>query len=305
MMKRKVVKQGSATLTVSLPTSWTKKYNILPGDEIEMEVQDKAVIITNNKSVAIETKEINISKLHPLINRTILRSYQQGYDELKLIFDSPELMQTSQRVINELIGFEAVEQGKSYCILRDISGSSNEEFENIYRRIFLLLKSMANDSHDWFKEENYENLKNIAYRDVDINKFCNFCLRHLNKNGHQDYTKTPTIFFIIQRLEEIGDSYKELITHLAEKRIKPKNELLDIYKKTSELLNSCYEFSFQHKREKAINIAGQYDELKNNIKIELKEQLDSDETYCMTALKSLVDKIILIQGSQLAYIEDI
>ncbi|MBW2987388.1 AbrB/MazE/SpoVT family DNA-binding domain-containing protein, partial [Candidatus Woesearchaeota archaeon] len=45
-MKRKVVKQGSATLTVSLPTSWTKKYNIKPGDEIEMEVQDKAILIT-------------------------------------------------------------------------------------------------------------------------------------------------------------------------------------------------------------------------------------------------------------------
>jgi len=304
-MKRKVVKQGSATLTVSLPTSWTKKYNIKPGDEIEMEVQDKAILITNNNPIAIETKEINISKLHPLINRTILRAYQQGYDEIKLIFDRPELMQKLQRIINELIGFEAVEQGKSYCILRDISGSSNEEFENIYRRIFLLLKSMANDSYDWFKEENYDNLKNIAYRDVDINKFTNFCLRHLNKKGHQDYTKTPTVFFIIQRLEEIGDSYKELINHIAEKRIKPKKELLDIYYKTGELLNLCYEFSFQHKREKALQISRSYDELKNQIKAELKDKLDRNETYCITALKSVVEKIILLQGSQLAYINDI
>ncbi|MBW3013367.1 phosphate uptake regulator PhoU [Candidatus Woesearchaeota archaeon] len=304
-MKRKVVKQGAATLTVSLPTPWTKKYNIKPGDEIEVEVQDKAIIITNDKQVTIETKQIDISKLHPLINRTILRSYQQGYDELKLVFDKPELIQNAQRVVNELIGFESVEQGKNYCVLRDISGSSAEEFENIYRRIFLLLKSMANDSFDWFKEENHDNLKNTAYRDIDVNKFCNFCLRHLNKKGYKDYTKTSTIFYIIQRLEEVGDGYKELINYISEQKIKPSKELLDIYQKTSQLLNLCYEFSFQHKRVKALEISNIYDNIKQDIKAQLKSPESHNKTYCLSAIKSLVDKIILIQGSQLAFIEDI
>ncbi|MBD3259299.1 hypothetical protein GF371_01570 [Candidatus Woesearchaeota archaeon] len=304
-MKRKVVKQGAATLTVSLPTLWTKKYNIQPGDEIEMEVQDKAVIITNNKPVAIEKKQIDISRLHPLINRTILRSYQQGYDELKLVFDRPELIQNAQRVVNELIGFESVEQGKNYCILRDIAGSSAEEFENIYRRIFLLLKSMANDSYDWFGQENYDNLKSIAFRDIDVNKFCNFCLRHLNKKGYKDYTKTSTIFFVIQRLEEIGDGYKELINQIAENKIEPDKDLLNIYKKTAQLLNLCYEFSFQHRRQKAVEISKTYDEIKLNITAGLRNTESQQNTHCMSIIKSLVDKIILVQGSQLAFIEDI
>ena len=36
-MKRKIVKQGSATMTISLPATWIKKFNLKVGDELEID----------------------------------------------------------------------------------------------------------------------------------------------------------------------------------------------------------------------------------------------------------------------------
>ena len=35
-MKRKVVKHGTSTLTVSLPSLWAKEYGLKPGDELRI-----------------------------------------------------------------------------------------------------------------------------------------------------------------------------------------------------------------------------------------------------------------------------
>ena len=53
-MKRKVVKQGAATLTISLPSKWTKKFELKNGDEINLNEKGDALIVTNSKARALK-----------------------------------------------------------------------------------------------------------------------------------------------------------------------------------------------------------------------------------------------------------
>ena len=43
-MKRKLVKQGPATLMVSLPVKWLQSQNLNKGDEVDIEVKDNKIV---------------------------------------------------------------------------------------------------------------------------------------------------------------------------------------------------------------------------------------------------------------------
>jgi len=44
-MKRKIIKQGHNTLTITLPSEWVKKLNLNAGDEIEVYERDSGLVI--------------------------------------------------------------------------------------------------------------------------------------------------------------------------------------------------------------------------------------------------------------------
>ena len=49
-MKRRIIKQGHNTLTITLPSKWAKKFNINPGDEVELIEQGKDLKIATEKT---------------------------------------------------------------------------------------------------------------------------------------------------------------------------------------------------------------------------------------------------------------
>jgi phosphate uptake regulator len=84
-MKRKVIKQGYNTLTVTLPTDWTKKFNIKPGDEVDIIEQGRGLQVSTEKGPNLSTITIDISRLSPaVIWRYLLAAYRAGYDEITI-----------------------------------------------------------------------------------------------------------------------------------------------------------------------------------------------------------------------------
>ena len=53
-MKRKIVKQGAATMTVSLPTSWIKKFDLRQGDSIDVQEIGKSLVMTTESQIRTE-----------------------------------------------------------------------------------------------------------------------------------------------------------------------------------------------------------------------------------------------------------
>jgi bifunctional DNA-binding transcriptional regulator/antitoxin component of YhaV-PrlF toxin-antitoxin module len=84
-MKRKVIKQGYNTLTVTLPTEWTKKFNVKPGDEVEITEQGRGLQVSTEKGPNLSTITIDIAGLTPaVVWRYILAAYRSGYDEITI-----------------------------------------------------------------------------------------------------------------------------------------------------------------------------------------------------------------------------
>ncbi|MBS3056589.1 MAG: AbrB/MazE/SpoVT family DNA-binding domain-containing protein [Candidatus Aenigmarchaeota archaeon] len=85
-MRRKVIKQGHNTLTITLPSSWVNKFNIKTGDELDVREQGKILSIGTEKSSGTSSVTIDISNLTPpIIWRYILSVYRAGYDEIRVI----------------------------------------------------------------------------------------------------------------------------------------------------------------------------------------------------------------------------
>ena len=59
-MRRKIVKQGNSALTLTLPSSWTKRFEIKPGDEVEVIDEKDFLKITSQKKGDKEIKRYSV-----------------------------------------------------------------------------------------------------------------------------------------------------------------------------------------------------------------------------------------------------
>jgi len=264
-MRRKIFKLGKSTLVVSLPSKWAKKYNITSGDELEVQEKERNISFSTEKEYSEEEAEIDITDLNEeLIKLYLTGAYVKGYDKIKIIFERQENMYLAQETINSLIGLAVIEQGNSYCVAGEVSGTTDKQFDNVFRRIFLLIMSIAEDSLTALEKEDKETLTAIERRDLDVDKFTNFCLRVLNKKGYKEYDKTAIMFDVIQELEELGDNYEGMSKDLlGGSSIKIRKELRSIYKESNELIRVFYELFYNFKKEKIIEF---YEKRKNIFK---------------------------------------
>ena len=292
LMKRKVSLHGPSTLTVSLPSKWAKKYGIKQGDEIEVEEKNNILIINAKKGRSVNKKEINISNLYPLIRRTLVKTYQEGYDEVLINFNEPGLLSQIQGITGELIGFEVIEQRTNHCILKDISGASGENFDVLFRRIFLILKDIFEDGKTALEKGDKELIKNLMSRDIEINKLTHFCLRTLSK---ENADKKAIYFTIIHACERAGDEYKNMLSMYLNNELKIDDKFLEIYNKLKQFFNYVYNFTFDCKLENALKIAKENETLRKDI------QSVNDYFY----FRNLLDNLLFIQELQLAEIKDI
>ena len=75
---------------ISLPRKWAQKYNIKKGDELEVEEKGSKIQISTEKVQEPGNIEVDITGLDRDSFMFLIRVlYIRGYDEVKLIFNSP------------------------------------------------------------------------------------------------------------------------------------------------------------------------------------------------------------------------
>lgn len=287
-MKRKIVKHGSNTLTVSLPAKWCKQFNIKNGDEIEIEEQNTYLLLKlERKNEELKKIIINIDNLtQSLIWRSFIAAYRSGYDEIIMKFSDIErkyevelsglkilekkikmdTIEIIQDVTSRCIGMEIIEQENNLCVIKGLGETSEKEFGSALRRIFLLILSMAEDSFLEIKKPS-KSLKYIIWSaDKSVDKFTDFCLRILNKKGYKDFRKTNCIYSIIILLEFIGDEYKRIVSHINESKKDISPELKKIFGDINQILNFFYLIFYRFEDKKAVEINELEREISEKIK---------------------------------------
>ena len=291
-MKRKVIKQGPATLMISLPSKWAKNIGLKQGDEVELIEKGNGLLISSGsvsegKECLIELKNI---KQPRQISRPIFIQFRKGYDIMKITFDDRSILDHIRRYLDVMMGFEITEQGNNYCIIKNVAKIDSSEFDNLFRRYFLVTLRMADESINFIEKKDFVSLKDTALLENTQNKLYATCSRMVNKST-LPRDRATAMFLLLQRMEDIGDDYKYMCQYL--NQLKPKNvskEIIKLYKDINVMLRNTYDFYYKKESIFANNIISDKKKLIVTA-LDLLEKVQKKELRLVHKLTELIVKI--------------
>lgn len=282
-MKRKVIKQGHNTLTITLPSDWVKKLNIQPGDELDLNENHGALIVNGKQHNGNKKTTIDITGLSiPMIWRFFQSAYREGYDEIKIIYEPTKQTESAynfytsqfeykrmgqkphhkdsglemiEGLVNRFIGMEIIDHGKNYCTVREMGELTSREFDNSLRRIFLLILELFDKVLETVENDQGGDIqicKTLHTMDINIDRFIDYCCRINNRINDSTFQKNkPVVFSTLFILELLGDEFKYLGTHLSKTKESVK-ELLPFAQRVKEHFEMYYKLFYKFDREGAI-----------------------------------------------------
>lgn len=205
-MHRKLVKQGPATLTVSVPIEWVRKNALSAGDEVSVLVENNAVIVSSEDSDALASRiTIDAREFSERLLGNVLRSlHSKGYDELVLLTKQKQFPWILRYMEISLLGYEVVEQRGERTVLRFVTRVVAEELDALTRRAFLVTLSLADGAAA------REDSKGLLALEETNNRITNYCQRVLV----QHLSREPDAVFkytILWLLEKVADEYKYVV----------------------------------------------------------------------------------------------
>jgi len=282
-MKRKIIKQGHNTLTMTLPSEWVKKLNLGAGDEVDLIENSGSLVVNGKQHNCFKTTTIDIKGFSvPMLWRFFQSAYREGYDEIKLIYDKNKkkyegaynyyasqfeysrmgekpsqksALDMISELVNRFVGMEIIDHGEGYCTIREMGEISSKEFDNSLRRIFLLLEDLFDKTINLIKENRVGDIgicKIIHTMDINIDRFIDYCCRINNKISDSSFQKNkPIMFSTLFLLELLGDEFKYIGNHLARSK-KNVEEILSFAEIVKEHFEMYYHLFYKFDRETAI-----------------------------------------------------
>ncbi len=267
-IKRKVVQHGPSTLIISLPSKWIRQHNVKKGDELDVDVSGDNILIRCEKRETNERVEMDIAPFGKMIPRALHALYKRGVNELKLNYDERNTFASIQNSLGkEAIGFEILEIGKNYCVIKNVS-ESTKEFNQVLRQTFLLLLSMAEDGYYALRQGDLSRLNELLLLEETNNRFTTFCRRYLNVYGSDRYDRIGPIYFIVEQLESIADHYKYFYRYfisLESKKIEMNEGLWGCFDATNKMLRNFYTLFYKFDSKDLSNLKEQRDSLIKNL----------------------------------------
>ena len=248
-IKRKVIKQGNNTLTITLPRDWTEKYNVKAGDEIELNESEDGLLLNTEYHKTQKSISLNIDNLERLaLAKLLIACFEQGYDSIILNFSKSKIKSWSHGeeevtdlikfFVARLIGFEVLSQTSKSITIGNLSEKLTK-FENILSRIFFLIEEYLQHLVEAMKTKNYSDLKNSENRHDNITKLVALGLRMVSEDGSLTKTESLNYFTILNSLDKITD----FVRYAYNNTLKSK----DVSKDTIALSEKTYEYLKQYR----------------------------------------------------------
>ena len=302
-MRRKVNLVGQNTLTVSLPTKWTQKYNVKKGDELEVEEDGNKIFIGIEKPQEPGSIEVDIIGIDRDSLLFLIRSlYIKGYNEIKLIFNNPLIdhHRIGKKVtvisevhieINRLTGIEVIQEHGNSCILKVLSESSVKDFDVILRRLFLLVRDASDDLINGAVKRDKHLVDTLEEKHDTITKFMASGLRLLNKFGHPDHKNTVLYWLIIECLDNVNDILKETARDILKLDVIISKNCENILRRINNSLVDYYNFFYKFDFKLVEKISAERYSILEDIK-RLSKKMSREELIILTSMERIIDQIL-------------
>ncbi len=253
-MQRKLIQLGQKTLLVSIPNQIIEKYGLKKGEDINIAEVDGSLVIPLKSTHEPKKIRIELTGKEHAVEKIICAYYKSGYDEIEAIYETQGELENIYRTISSgCIGFEIVEESNTKIKIKKISSIEQEEFDNILRRLYLILLSFSEDVLIALNNNKKEVFEKLVLRDANINKLSDFCRRVLNIQDIKKYRKTG-IYHIVEELEKIGDIYKDICNYRLKTEVIISKTTLDCMKLTNEYLRFFYESFYNFDQDKILKM---------------------------------------------------
>lgn len=220
-MRRKLVQMGQHTLMSAIPSSWVQRHRLSKGDYLEFHEVENKLLVTSTAEVYERKTTIEI--ISPTIEyvwRTLQPAYLSGYDEVRVTFQDAKALPILEQFVVNFIGFEIVETGKDFVLIKSISRQLDEEFPTILKRSFLILKQMADLAQEVFSKKDKKLLPQIRTLEMTMNKYTNFLRRLINRTGY----KYPHYMYLLVTYLELTANHFDYLCRYYERNPKLKIE---------------------------------------------------------------------------------
>jgi len=255
-MRRKIIKQGTATLTLSLPAKWTKKFSLKAGDEVEVEEKEKELLVTagkiseRKKEITIEITEHNKQDIQALLTHI----YRKGFDAILLKNVPNNTMPQVNTAVSLLLGFEITEKEGKQCRIVNISEPTEEKYDALLRRNFLIIKETQSIIQKDIETGKYENIREIEALRKQQDKFILFCKRVLTREQPQAMTNWELLTWLMH----IEHAYHYLYHYTMENNVKKTDKIIELLKNAQE----CFQLFYDAYYKKDINAIHKLNKLK-------------------------------------------
>jgi phosphate uptake regulator len=310
-MKRKIIQIAESTQLISLPRKWAIAHNLKKGDELEITEEGNKLIVNVEKIPEFKSIELNLDGLDRTSIIYLIRSaYKMGYDEIVLKFNNPvtkhyrigkeeKVISIIHGEVNRLTGIEVIQQKDDFCIVKQLSTVSVNEFDTALRRIFILLKDIITDITTGIENNDRVLIETIEEKHDTITKFVSFCLRLLNKYGYKESNKTAVIYHIISTIDKIVDSIKYAAREFMKYNQKLKKDAIDVIGEIKKSIIGYSDLFYKFDFKKASELYKDRDIVLKNIEQTYKK-IPGKELLILEKLGSTLELITDITESRMA-----
>ncbi|MFH1850327.1 MAG: hypothetical protein ABH879_09200 [archaeon] len=301
-MKRKVIRQGHNTLTLTLPLKWAKRFNVQPGCELEVKEGDSSLVILPGGDLPELSATVDISGLDRCSILYIVRNlYRTGYDEIELKFNTRwtpyyrigvdlKTISVIKYELMNLIGYEVVEQGASHTKIKDISALKSNDFDNILRRIFLLLNECGKDLLEGLQNKDVDLVNSIQEKHNIITKFVSYCLRLLNKFSYDAKEKKDILYHVIASLDKIADVYKNVSRDTIHLKPRVTKKTKDYLRIVTDSMEDYTQYFYKFDRKKMIKLNQDRDNFIKGLRNDLMS-LSKEEIILIKGMQQILEVI--------------
>lgn len=305
-MKRRIIRQGHNTLTITLPAEWTKKLNINAGDEVDIVENSGSLLINGKQHNGFKSTILDITGLRiPMVWRFFQSAYREGYDEIKVVYDKNKkdyesaynyyasqfsyarmgekpqkktAIDVLTELVNRFIGIAIIDNGDNYCTVREMGEITSKEFDNSLRRIFLLILEVFDKVIQLLKTNQVGAInicKTLHAMDINIDRFIDYCCRINNKINDSSFNKNkPLIFSTLFILELLSDEFKYIGNHLSHTKNKV-DEIVDFAESVKKHFEMYYHLFYKFDKNEVVKF-GENDYKIYNDHFAMKESKNRD-----------------------------
>lgn len=260
-MNRKVTLHGPATLSVSLPLKWARKYGVKKGSEINVEEKGPVLEVSakrtfNQRNISFDVEDIDRTTLIYYLRYC----YRNGIDTISLKFNELGLYhhrykkevnvsKIIEEEVNRLMGMEIIEQKMNYCMIKCMVHENMEDFDVFLRKIFHLISDSIAQMSNLEKDKN--SLQEIKHNHDTLTRFVSYCTRLMKKFGYYDYDKTMFMHSMLEALETMMDIIEDVAIREDIESIRVSKEEIKIILQLKDFFREFVEYYYTFSTKKA------------------------------------------------------